>query len=162
MSADSPNSPGSQRSLLTDEVRKALADARSEELPDEREFAARLHRRLAEAGPPPTPGWLERLLAAVSDLWQGAAPKRSLVTGALLGALATAAAFLLLQGRPWRDGPPATTPDDETADVEGAVVTPVGRKTQRAVGDRRLTRDRLEQDIGAERPERAHDRADRP
>jgi hypothetical protein len=160
MSSDSPKSPNSQRSLLTDEVREALAAARSEELPDEREFAARLHRRLAAAGPPPAPGWLERLSASVVDLWQGVAPKRSLVTGALLGALATAAAFLILQGRPWRDGPPAAAPDDETADVgsaiEGSVVAPVGRKAQRAVGDRRLTRDRLEQDIGAERPERSH------
>jgi hypothetical protein len=58
-----------------------------------------------------------------------------------------------------RDGPPAA-PEDETADVEGAVVTPVGRKPQHAVGDRRLTRDRLEQDIGAERPERSHVRSD--
>ena len=40
-------SSDSQRSLLPEDVRNALAAMGNEAPPDEREFAARLHRRLA-------------------------------------------------------------------------------------------------------------------
>ncbi len=149
-------SSDTQKSLpLPEDVRDALAALGSEAPPDEREFSARLHRRLAEAGAPPAPGWLERAQGIGADLWQEALQKRSLVTGAVLGALATATAFLLLSGgHPLHDGGPTVSPDDETADVDGPGITPSDRKQQRAVGDRHLTRDRLGEDIGAERPER--------
>jgi hypothetical protein len=146
-----------QRSLqLPAEVRDALDDLAKETPPDEREFSARLHRRLAAAGAPPAPGWLERLQAWASDLWQqDASPRRTLATGAVLGALATATAFLLLSGgHPFHDGGPAVGPDDDTAEVDTA--GPAEHKALRAVGDRRITRDRLGEDFGAERPERPH------
>jgi hypothetical protein len=57
-------------------------------------------------------------------------------------------------GHPLRDGTPGPSVDDETADVDTSGPSPAERKAQRAVGDRRLTRDRLGEDIGAERPER--------
>ena len=153
MSPESPRTP-----LLPQELRDVLDGLGNEAPPDEREFAARLHRRLVAAGPPPSPTWLERLHAGGAELWQelvrDARPKRSLLTGAMLGALATATAFLLLSGgHISRDNNPAG-PDDETADVDSPSAGPA-RKAQRAVGDRRPTRDRLGEDIGAERPERA-------
>jgi hypothetical protein len=153
-----------QKSLpLPEDVRVALDAVRGETPPDEREFSARLHRRLAAAGAPPAPGWLERLQAASAELWSDMSQKRSLVTGAVLGALATATAFLLLSsGHPQRDGNPAANPDDESADVDGPGTGPADRKSQRAVGDRRLTRDRLGEDIGAERPERSRARPEQP
>jgi hypothetical protein len=148
---------------LPEDVRDALEALGNEPPPDEREFAARLHRRLAAAGAPPTPGWLERLCAATADLWQEVAQKRPLITGAVIGALTTATAFLLLSGgHPLRDGNPAVSPDDETADVDSPGPVPAERKPQqRAVGDRHLTRDRLGEDIGAERPERSRAPASR-
>jgi len=144
---------------LPEDLRNVLGTLGHETPPDEREFAARLHRRLVAAGPPRAPGWLERLGTSGAALWQDhgsdARQKRTLLTGAVMGALATATAFLVLAGgRPARDGNPATGPDDETADVDSPSVGPAERKAQRAVGDRRPTRDRLGQDIGAERPER--------
>jgi hypothetical protein len=144
-----------QRSLqLPEDLRDALDDLRKETPPDEREFSARLHRRLAAAGAPPAPGWWERLQAWGGDLWQDASQKRTLVTGAVLGALATATTFLLLSGgHPFRDGNPTMSPDDDTAEVDGPGVDPTEHKALRAVGDRRITRDRLG-DVGAERPER--------
>jgi hypothetical protein len=151
-------SSDTQKSLslsLPEDVRDALAALGNETPPDEREFAARLHRRLAAAGAPPASGWLERLQTRGAEVWQEAVQKRSLVTGAVLGALATATAFLLLSGgRPLRDGTPAASPDDETADVETPGSDPAERGSQRAVGDRHITRDRLGEDIGAERAER--------
>jgi hypothetical protein len=140
---------------LPEEVRDVLDELGKEAPPDEREFSARLHRRLAAAGPPPPPGWLERLSAGSAAIWQDAPQRRSLVTGAVLGALATATAFLVLSGHPFRDSNPAASPDDETADVDNPALDSGEHKTLRAVGDRRITRDRLGEDIGAERPERS-------
>jgi hypothetical protein len=161
MSTDPSKSPP-----LSEDLRGALDALGREAPPDEREFSARLHRRLVAAGPPPALGWLERAAAAgvelLQELARDARQKRSLLTGAVIGALATATTFLLLSGgRPLHDGTPAASPDDETADVDGPngpngpTLGPTDRKAQRAVGDRRLTRDRLGDDIGAERPERA-------
>jgi hypothetical protein len=74
----------------------------------------------------------------------------------VLGALATATAFLVLSGHPLREGSPAASPDDDVADVDvPGTLDPAEHKTLRAVGDRRITRDRLGDDIGAERAERA-------
>jgi hypothetical protein len=147
-----------QRSLqLPKEVRDALDDLRQETPPDEREFSARLHRRLVAAGPPPAPNWFERLQGWASDLWQDTSQKRTLVTGAVLGALATATAFLLLStGHPLHDGGPAVSPDDDTAEADTPGLDRSEHKALRAVGDRRITRDRLGEDFGAERPERPH------
>jgi hypothetical protein len=143
-------SSDSNRPQLPEDLRDLLREMGQETPPGEREFAARLHRSLAAAGQPPTSGWLERLGGGLGE------QKRSLLTGAVLGALATATAFLLLSnGRPLRDGNPAASPEDEMADVDTPSLGPGDRKAQRAVGDRRITRDRLGEDIGAERPERA-------
>jgi hypothetical protein len=142
-------SDGLKSLSLPEEVREILEELKNEAPPDEREFSARLHRRLVAAGPPPPPGWLERL----SALWRDAPQRRSLVTGAVLGALATATAFLMLSGHPLRD---SVGPEDDTADVDAPGLDPAEHKALRAVGDRRITRDRLGDDIGAERAERAH------
>ncbi len=155
-------SSDTQKSLslsLPEDVRDALAALGNETPPDEREFAARLHRRLAAAGAPPASDWLERLQTRGAELWQEAVQRRSLVTGAVLGALATATAFLLLSGGRPLHGSPTAGPDDETAEVESAGGDLAERGSQRAVGDRHITRDRLGEDIGAERAERprAHD-----
>jgi hypothetical protein len=152
---------------LPEDLRDVLGTLGHETPPDEREFAARLHRRLVAAGPPRAPGWLERLGASGAALWQDhsadARQKRTLLTGAVIGALATATAFLMLTGgHPGRDGNPATGPEDETADVDSPSAGPAERKAQRAVGDRRPTRDRLGDDIGAERPERVRGHAEGP
>jgi hypothetical protein len=168
------SAPPSKSLPSLEDVRDVLEALGSEAPPDEREFAARLHRRLVASGAPPPPswlegwlegwreswlGWLERLHATGTDLWQETSQKRSLLTGAVLGALAMATAFMLLSGgRPLRDGNPAARPSndsDETADVDGPGAGPTEHKSQRAVGDRRPTRDRLGEDIGAERPERS-------
>jgi hypothetical protein len=146
-----------QRSLqLPQEVRDVLDELSHEAPPDEREFSARLHRNLAAAGAPPAPGWLERLQGWASDLWQDASQKRTLATGAVIGALATATAFLLLSGgHPFHDGGPTVSPDDDTAEVDAPGLDRSEHKALRAVGDRRITRDRLGDDLGADRPERA-------
>jgi hypothetical protein len=147
-----------QRSLqLPQEVRDVLDELGREALPDEREFSARLHRNLAAAGAPPAPGWFERMRGWASDLWQDASQKRTLATGAVLGALATATAFLLLSGgHPFSAGGPTVSPDDDTAEVDAPGLDRSEHKTLRAVGDRRITRDRLGDDLGSDRPERAH------
>jgi hypothetical protein len=162
MSSDSSKSPA-----FSEDLRDALDALGNETPPEEREFSARLHRRLVASGPPPAPGWLERLGAGGAELWQDlgrdARQKRSLLTGAVLGALAMATTFLLLSsGRPLRDGNPTASPDDETADVDSPSLGPAERKAQRAVGDRRPTRDRLGEDIGAERAERPRGHVDGP
>jgi hypothetical protein len=158
MSAKDPNSP--------DDVRGALADLRDDPLPDDREFGARLHRRLVAAGPPPGATWLGRLAEGARDLWQdlrGDRPqKRALLTGAVLGALVTSIAFT------WFAGPRAPTQEalrEASPELQPVRVSepspPVLRpaspeRKSHTLGDRRLTRDRMGTDIGAERPERPH------
>jgi hypothetical protein len=151
-------SSDTQKSLpLPEDLRDALIALGSETPPDEREFSARLHRRLAAAGPPPVPGTLERAWATAVDFCHDLLHRRSLLTGAVLGALATATLFMILTGgHPLRDATPTTGPEDETADVDAPGLDTSEHKALRAVGDRRITRDRLGEDIGAERPERAH------
>jgi hypothetical protein len=162
MSADSPTP--SQRALPV-VVREALETLRSSDgdaPPDEREFAAQLHRRLVAAGPPPST-WLERLRDFARAVGHDSPQQRSLLTGAILGALATATTFLLLSNSHPLHGTRSAGPSVETSsaqvqgqmDVPGATTGGVDHKGQRAVGDRRPTRDRLGLDIGAERPERA-------
>ena len=147
-----------QRSLqLPQEVRDVLDELRHEAPPDEREFSARLHRNLAAAGAPPAPGWFERMRGWASDLWQDASQKRTLATGAVLGALATATAFLMLSGgHPFSAAGPTVSPDDDTAEVDAPRIDRSEHKALRAVGDRRITRDRLGDDLGSDRPERSH------
>jgi hypothetical protein len=161
MSADSPTP--SQRALpvVVREALEALKEIDGDTPPDERAFSAQLHRRLVAAGPPPST-WLERLRDFARAVGHDSPQQRSLVTGAILGALATATTFLLLSNshplhetgsaRPGVDTSSAQGPgDDPSAPSAGAE-----RKgqAQRAVGDRRPSRDRLGLDIGAERPER--------
>jgi hypothetical protein len=161
MSADSPTP--SQRALPV-VVREALEAIRSvdgDAPPNEREFAAQLHRRLVAAGPPPST-WLERLRDFARAVGHDSPQQRSLLTGAILGALATATTFLLLSNshplhetRSARTGV-ETSGSQVQADDPGTPSAGVEHKGQRAVGDRRPTRDRLGLDIGAERPERIH------
>jgi hypothetical protein len=166
MSSDSPTP--SQRALPV-VVRDALAAISGEAPPEEREFSARLHRRLVAANAPRSPGWRARVREAGAELWRALGSdtpqKRSFVTGAigvLFGALATATAFLLLSGaHPFHGAAPSRLRmDDETSSLgpsEGKSAAPgADRKGQRAAGDRRPSRDRLGEDIGAERPERLH------
>jgi hypothetical protein len=126
---------------------------------DAREFGAELHRRLAAAGEPPAFGWLARLREAVTRA-------RPVLTGAVVGALVTATAFMLLGARPPRDA--ETTVDRSAsapevieatpAQVTGRTSRPPGGRAVRTMGDRHVTRDRMGDDIGAERPERSHGR----
>jgi hypothetical protein len=138
-------------------VRDTLTDLGKDAPPDAHEFSARLHRRLVSAGAPPVPGWLDRARELWRTLGHDTPQKRSLLTGAILGALATATTFLLLSGgHPLRGAGPAR-PGDETSSLDGApsaLPGGVDRHGQHAVGDHRPTRDRLGEDIGAERPER--------
>jgi hypothetical protein len=156
MSSRPPKAPGAP--LSPEEVRGTLRELGAQPLEDEREFGAELHRRLAAAGEPPAFGWLAWLREAVV----GARP---MLTGAVLGALVTATAFLLLGGR----GP--TRDVETTVERSASAPTPAPieeRPTQRPMGgrgrtygDRHVTRDRMTDDIGAERPERLHGRYDR-
>jgi hypothetical protein len=159
MSSRPPKAPGAP--LSPDEVRGALRELGHRPLQteaDEREFGAELHRRLAAAGEPPTFGWFARL-------WEGVARARPMLTGALLGALVTATAFLLLGARgPARDV--ETTVDRSASAPPPALIEerPTPRPSPsmmgrgRTMGDRHVTRDRMTDDIGAERPERLHGR----
>jgi hypothetical protein len=102
--------------------------------------------------------------AASRELWHDLrgdrAQKRSLVTGALVGALVTAVVFSWLSAsRPTREAVREAASDEQTvgvAEPPRPVLRP-DRKSHTA-GDRRLTRDRMGVDIGAERPERARPR----
>jgi hypothetical protein len=158
MSSRSPKAPGAP--LSPDEVRGALRELVHQAQPDEREFGAELHRRLAAAGEPPTLGWF-------AWLRDGFASARPMLTGAVLGALVTATAFLLLGAR----GPARDTNETVDESVERRASAPppalieerpaprpamMGRG--RTMGDRHVTRDRMTDDIGAERPERLHGR----
>jgi hypothetical protein len=162
MSADSPTP--SQRALpvVVREALEALHSIDGDAPPNEREFAAQLHRRLVAAGPPPST-WLERLCEFARAVGHDSPQQRSLLTGAILGALATATTFLLLSNSHPLHETGSARPGVETssAQVQGRGDDPstaagVEHKGQRAVGDRRPTRDRLGLDIGAERPERIH------
>ncbi len=161
MSADSPTP--SQRALPV-VVREALETLEGDTPPNEREFSAQLHRRLVAAGPPPST-WLERLRDFARAVGHDSPQQRSLLTGAILGALATATTFLLLSNSHPLHGTGAARSGVETTsraqiqmqmDDSSAATAGVEHKGQRAVGDRRPTRDRLGLDIGAERPERGH------
>jgi hypothetical protein len=164
MSADSPTP--SQRALpvVVREALEALKEIDGDTLPDEREFSARLHRRLVAAGPPPST-LVERLRDFARAVGHDSPQQRSLVTGAILGALATATTFLLLSNSHPLHETGSARPGLDTSNAQGQVqgddpsATSAGleRKgqAQRAVGDRRPSRDRLGLDIGAERPERS-------
>jgi hypothetical protein len=171
-------STGPQRSAPSapsvDAIRGALRGLRDEASPDEREFAARLHRNLVAAGAPPSTTWLGRLVDSGRDLWRELGrdrpQKRTLLTGAVLGALVTATALSVLTGaRPGHDtvrGPMRAGGEVWGADEAGPPVLRPGaapeHKTPRTAGDHRPTRDRMGADIGAERPERprVHDKPD--
>jgi hypothetical protein len=148
-----------------DDVRGILRELGAETPPDEREFAAKLHRRLVAAGAPPAAPWLGRLGEGARELWRELAgdrpQRRSLLTGAVLGALVTALAFTLLSGS--RDTPeaavePAPAPQVEAWGVVPAPRTPprpgAGEHKSHTAGDRRPTRDRLgsDPDQSSERP----------
>jgi hypothetical protein len=159
MSADSPTP--SQRALpvVVREALEALNEIDGGTLPNEREFSAQLHRRLVAAGPPPAT-WLEHLRDFARALGHDSPQQRSLLTGAILGALATATTFLLLSNSHPLHETGSARPAVETSalgveDPNGPSGASAGEhKGQRAVGDHRSTRDRLGLDIGAERPER--------
>jgi hypothetical protein len=158
MSADSPRSSPPSTPPSIDDVRGALRALGQEAPPAEREFAARLHRRLVAAGAPPAVTWFGRLVESVREPWRELRQQRALVTGAMLGALVTATAFTLLAG-PHREraadlGPTAAR---GVAPVPRYLDRPnlhAERKAPHTVGDRRSLRDRMGADIGAERPER--------
>jgi hypothetical protein len=157
MSIDSPTP--SQRALpvIVREALEALKEIDGETLPNEREFSAQLHRRLVAAGPPPST-WLEHLRDFTRALGHDSPQQRSLLTGAILGALATATTFLLLSnGHPLHEtGSARAAVETSTLGVDGPNGPSAGveHKGQHAVGDHRSTRDRLGLDVGAERPER--------
>ena len=154
MSADSPrSSPPS-----ADDVRGALRALGQEAPAAEREFAARLHRRLVAAGAPPAVTCVERLVEGLREPWRELRQQRALVTGAVLGALVTATAFTLLAGPR-----PQPAVDVGATVLRGFAPGPryldrpnlnPERKAPHTVGDRRSLRDRMGADIGAERPER--------
>jgi hypothetical protein len=159
MSADSPTP--SQRALPV-VVREALRAIEGDEPPNEHAFSAQLHRRLVAAGPPPST-WFERLRDFARAVGHDSPQQRSLLTGAILGALATATTFLLLSNsHPLHETGAARSRVETTSSAQTQIDDPsaaaagVEHKGQRAVGDRRPTRDRLGLDIGAERPERGH------
>ena len=167
MSADSPTP--SQRALpvVVREALEALRSIEGDTPPNEREFSAQLHRRLVAAGPPPST-WLEHLRDFARAVGHDSPQQRSLLTGAILGALATATTFLLLSNsHPLHETGAARSRVETTSSAQGqmqmqlqmddpsAAAAGGEHKGQRAVGDRRPTRDRLGLDIGAERPERA-------
>jgi hypothetical protein len=150
--------PNNRLPLSPDDVRGALRALRDDAPSGEQEFGAELHRRLVAAGTPPDPSWFGRLRDAF-------APIRPLLTGAVLGALVTATAFMLLgAARPARD--PGTSVDREGApavqSVDRPVLRPTGTRSTRTLGDHHPTRDRLGDDIGAaERAERPRSRGER-
>jgi hypothetical protein len=164
LSADDHTPPANKLPSSPDDVRGVLRELRDDPLANEREFTAQLHRRLVAAGAPPSASWLGRLADAARELWHDLrgdrAQKRSLVTGALVGALVTAVVFSWLSAsRPTREAVREAASDEQTvgvAEPPRPVLRP-DRKSHTA-GDRRLTRDRMGVDIGAERPERARPR----
>jgi hypothetical protein len=156
MSAGSPKSPPPS----PDELRAALRELGEEPPSGERDFAAGLHRRLVAAGAP-RPAWRARVACLWQDLWRDRPQRRSLLTGAVLGALVTAVVLTLLspgaRDRQEADGQDPSAPEACAPDVVATPVVPAGTTEHHghAVGDRRPTRDRMGAFIGAERPERA-------
>jgi hypothetical protein len=151
MTDDSPKPPASPEG-----VRHALRVLQADILPAEREFAARLHRRLVAAGPPPAAAWFAR----VRELWQETWGGRPVLMGAMLGSLVTGAVFTLLTGtQAGREVHPTATRTRAEERVRQAAppVAPTipDHKAPRTVGDRRLVRDRPAEEVGAERAERA-------
>lgn len=145
-----------------DDVREVLRQLGEEPPAGQQEFSAGLHRRLVAAGAPPA-GWLGRLGAVWQDLWRDRPQPRTLLTGAVLGALVTAIALTLLAGpREQQEAAavpaPARSNGDCAENVAATPVVPAGTTEHHghALGDRRPTRDRMGPFIGAERPERAH------
>ncbi len=156
MSAQPPKHP-----LSEDEVRRTLhglgrVQGQGDDQADEaRGFDAELHRRLVAAGAPPALTWLGRLREAFTT-------SRPVLTGAVLGALVTATVFLLLgSNRGGRDAHTTVGREPATGTIERPLLRPASTKSVHTLGDRRVTRDRLGEDIGAERPERPHPRAEK-
>jgi hypothetical protein len=149
----------SRSSRSPEEVRGALRALREETPPGEREFTARLHRRLAAAGPPPAETWFARLVASLlRDPWRDM-QRRALLTGALVGALVTATLFTLVAGARSAPPPDAGATSSRLAPTMRYFDRPnlhADRKSPRTLGDRRSLRDRLGADFAADRPERAH------
>ena len=158
MSANGHKQPGKMQAS-PEEIRGVLRELRDETPADDREFTAQLHRRLVAAGAPPSATWLGRLAESARDLWQdlrGDRPqKRTLLTGALLGALVTAVAFSWLAGARFNHEALRDQAAQRGGAAEARSSSHLDRKS-RTAGDRRLMRDRMGADIGAERPERAH------
>jgi hypothetical protein len=162
MSSEGRNPPESLES--PDHVRGLLRELRAETPAGEREFAARLHRRLVAAGAPPTASWVGRLAEGAREVWQelvGDHPqRRSLLTGAVLGALVTAVVFTLLSGsratsEALVEPAPAQRSDAWGVPSSRPVLRPsMTEHKSHTAGDRRLTRDRMGTDMGAgaERP----------
>jgi len=156
----SPLSP--KHPLSADEVRcalRALGQVQEQEPrpgeahADAREFGAELHRRLVAAGAPPVLTWLGACLGRLRDAFWA---NRPVLTGAVLGALVTATVFLLLgTNRGGRDAHTTVGTEPASAIEQGLVVRPALAKSVHTLGDRHVARDRLGEDIGAERPERA-------
>jgi hypothetical protein len=162
MSSEGRNPPDSP-----DDVRGILRELGTEAPPHEREFAAKLHRRLVAAGAPPAATGLRRLIEGARDAWRellGDRPqRRSLLAGAVLGALVTALAFTLLSGS--RDTPEAVVVPPPAPQVEAWGVVPAPRAVPRpgtaehkshTAGDRRPMRDRLGTELGPGSSERPH------
>jgi hypothetical protein len=152
--------PQGKLPTLPDDVRGLLRELGDEKLPDEREFTARLHRRLVAAGAPPSATWLGRLTDGARELWHDLRGdrlgNRTLLTGAVLGALVTAVAFTwLAAGRGDTEALRDRGPGPAAIGAGQPSLHPAEHKNHTA-GDRRLTRDRSGADIGAERPERPH------
>ncbi len=100
------------------EVSQLLAQLREEPSADD-DFAARLHRRLVEAGPPRPVGPWPRLSTWLGD--------RPWVTGTLCGSTAGVAAFLLMSalgGTPGEAAPAAVAPQQLSQPSLAAVDTP--------------------------------------
>jgi len=151
-------SPSPSPSGVPADLRGALRALGEEAPPDEREFAARLHRRLAEAGAPPAPTWLNRLGEGLRAPWHDV-QRRAMLTGALVGALVTATAFLLVASArsPTRDDDARVVSVHASAPVMRYLDHPnlrAERKLPHTLGDRRSARDRLGADFAADRPER--------
>jgi hypothetical protein len=158
MSSEPHDKPPPSAPLAPDDVRGALRALREDVPRGEQEFGSELHRRLVAAGTPPShPSWLGWLRDAF-------APIRPLLTGAVLGALVTATAFMLLgPGRPARDADTSVGREEPPAvpSVQRPLPRPAGGRPGRTFGDHHPVRDRLGDDIGAQRAERSRGHRER-